>query len=335
MGTDGLPAVLLREKSSKRTKVYKFTNTAAWDDLGYASPGQSDYSSLAVNTSNNIWVIFQDGDGSPDKSAQVRSCSVSTGNWTDDIPSPGSGEVSYTRIVANPSDSYPYVVFSDSANEGKASVRKLTFNFVSGWTWLDRGYASEGTAEYADIVLDPADNKPVVVSRDSGIFFGGSGHIKKWSAGTTWSDLGTVGGNLITDTRIAVNGEGKRVVVYEIFSAGPIPGYQLKAVRHDGGTDWTSLGVVGYGGDSCADIAADPVDDAMWVVFKDEDSGVKRARVEKLGEHDNWVTMGYASPAGSDVQLAAIAVDPVDTNPVVVFLDASDGSRARVYKWQE
>ena len=126
-----------------------------------------------------------------------------------------SGGVSeYTSLAIDKSGT-PYVVYSDYANSGRATVMKF-----NGTSWVIVGNAdfSAGEADYTSIAIDTG-GTPYVTYRDwgngrkaTGMKYNGSISSGSWG----WNLLGSAGfsAGVTKYTSIAIDGDGKAYVAY-------------------------------------------------------------------------------------------------------------------------
>ena len=191
--------------------------------------------------------------------------------------------------------------------------------------WLDYGFASAGQIEDSRIAIG-ADGKPIVVSSD----YVDSHKVKimKWTTGTTWSSLGTIG--TLTGNRcdIAIDAsDGKPVVIFRDFGDSKS---RFHIMKWSSGTTWIDRGFVGAGAGDFGAIAMS-ASNRPWVIYQDCDPGNDGAAfVKEWSETTNWWDRGKASTGLT--YFNDIAMNPVDDKPCITFRDASP-FQPRVKRW--
>jgi hypothetical protein len=233
-------------------------------------------------------------------------------SW-ESLGSLGEGWGTRRAMVIDPSDNKPVVVFRDMANGGRPHVKKWS----SGTTWTDLGFLTAAHGDHPSITIDPSDNKPVVVFVDN--VNNAKARVMKWSSGTSWTDLGFPSTG---DCRgwwrppsITIDpSDNKPVVVFVDLDNNHVP--QVK--KWSSGTTWTDLGFPSTGVGEYPSITIDPSDNKPVVVFVDNNIG-GRAHVMKWSSGTSWTDLGF--PSTGEATLTTITIDPLDNNPIVVFVN--------------
>lgn len=192
-------------------------------------------------------------------------------------------------------------------------------------SWESLGYVSAGSAgEYWEtysrtaIAFSAVEMKPIVAFRE-----GGAIKVKKWSSGTNWTDLGTLGEGSYPSLTIDPS-DGKPFVA---FSGS------ARVMKWSSGTTWDDYGSAGTGIQTLFTcIAADPVDNKPIVAFV-EGQGDGRVRVKKWSAGTAWTDFGFASMRGAS--FLSVAVGEADGKPVVAYSDVNGGYVTRVMKWSK
>ncbi len=202
------------------------------------------------------------------------------------------------------------------------------YRFVE-WVGTDLGSPGEGACTLKDLALDPSDNKPVVAHRELNPPY--AIHVKKWSTGTTWTDLGPSPPIYGESEAIAVDPSDSNPVLSFVDYDN---GWNVHVLKWSSNTTWTDLGfpsTAGAGGwNGIPSVIIDTVDNRPLVAFCD-DSNDGRIRVKKWLSGTTWTDYGF--PSSGPGAFPWMVVSPSDNKPVVVFSDQDNGDRARVKKW--
>ncbi len=147
-----------------------------------------------------------------------------------------SGAASFVKIVANDILGYGYLMFTDSANAAKATVRTFeSFNWVTVGT---AGFTA-GTATHNDIAVTH-DGHPIAVYRDGSTSNRAS--VSRWN-GTNWALVGSAGLSAGTAefNSILIDETGQPIVAYK---DGTNNG--RASARRFNGTSWSNYGTAGF-----------------------------------------------------------------------------------------
>ena len=141
------PYVAFKDDSTGKANLY-------WDNDGmrsYAdsdfSDGSADYTSLAIDSSGNVFVAYSDGT----VGGKVTVKTWDSFAWVD-VGSKGfsAGAAAFVSLAIGADDTL-YVAYRDAANSGKATVQK--FNGTS-WELVGTAGFSAGSADYISLVVD-------------------------------------------------------------------------------------------------------------------------------------------------------------------------------------
>ena len=224
----------------------------------------------------------------------------------------------HPSLTIDPSDNKPVVVFVDNVNSGKAHVKK----WDSGTTWTDMGFPATGNCQGwwrpPSITIDPSDNKPVVVFVDADN--GRKAQVKKWSIGTTWTDLGFPSTGVASYPSIAIDPSDNKPVVAFVDVAN---GEKARVMKWSSGTSWTDLGFPSTGVTSSTVLAIDPSDNKPIVAFVDNPTGYAKVHVMKWSSVTTWTDLGF--PGVRESGNPSIVIDPIDKKPIVSIRDWQGG----------
>jgi hypothetical protein len=321
--SDNKPVVVYSESLTPRVK--KWSSGTTWTDLG--SPGGVNFTSIAIDPSDNKPVVAA-GEGS----CRVYKWSSGT-TWTD-LGDPSSVWGYYPVIVIDPSDNKPIVAFVDNDSGYKIRVKKWS----SGTTWTDLGNPSTGSSmspQYLDIAMtiDPSDNKPIVVFID--VDNNQKAHVKKWSSGTTWTDMGFLSDSTALATKSIVIDPSDNKPIAGVVEGPSGPNENLHILKWSSGTSWIDMGYPVYciesaGGFSLAIDPSDnkPVAGRVGVPIH----GVTGAfiNISKWSSGTSWTYLGSLRTKEYSGTIA-MAISPSDNELVVLYEDEEFG-KLRVRK---
>ncbi len=283
--SDNKPIVVFVDNMNNgRAHVKKWDTGTSWIDLGFPSTGDTRGwtrpPSITIDPSDNKPVVAF---GDDDNSGRIHVTKWSSGtSWTDlGLVSAGSG---YSPSIAiDPSDDKPIVAFVDNVIDGRAHVKK--WDTVTSWT--DLGLISAGLTLGTVVAIDPSDNKPIVafVEYTVDYYSPSQVHVKKWSSGILWTDLGYPSQVNSDSVSIAIDpSDNKPVVVFRDWAndsnlLGHENGIHVK--KWSGGTSWFGLGYPSEGPSFGPSIAIDPSDNKPVVMFGDSVHGDGNVYVSK------------------------------------------------------
>ncbi|WP_317897931.1 T9SS type A sorting domain-containing protein [Aurantibacillus circumpalustris] len=280
------------------------------------SPGQVDYTSIAIDGSGTPYVVYSDVANS--SKATVKKFNGSA--WVT-VGSAGfsTGQAAYTAIAIDGSGT-PYVVYSDVANSSKATVMKF-----NGSAWVTVGSAgfSAGQAAYTSIAIDGSGTPYVAYSDFSNNLYA---TVMKFN-GSSWVLVGSQGfsGAQAYYTSIAINGSGTPYVVFKDW------GIVGKAsVMQFNGSSWVLVGSQGFSGaeSDYTNIAIDG-GGTPYVVYLDKT--YYKANVMKFNG-STWVNVGSTNFSAGIAYYTQIAIDGSGT-PYVVYSDNTNSDKATVMKF--
>lgn len=250
--------------------------------------------------------------------------------------SPGfsSGAVQSPYIAFNPANNQPYIIYSDSANGGRASVMTYT-NGTNSWEIVGSPGFSISEATNAAIAFDPGSNDlyaayTIIKPDRPGV---GEVKIMKFD-GSSWTN---VGGN-----DLAIGVTGYKSIAFNPRNRQPYVVYsdynnanKLSVITFNG-KSWVYVGMPGFseGQANYISIAFSPFDAIPYVVYSDA-SNSNKVSVMKFDGND-WVYIGNPGGASSGrASFTDIAFDRVSQNsqPYIVYTETGNMFKATVRKF--
>jgi hypothetical protein len=282
--SDNKPIVAFEDNvNSGRAHVKKWSSGTSWTDLGFPSTGNVKGwyrpPSIALDPSDNKPLVAF---GDDDNGGKIHVMKWSYATSWNDLGLVSTGEGHYPTIAVDPSDNKPIVVFVDLANGEMAHVMKWSY----ATSWNDLGFPSAGVTTGTVIAIDPSDYKPVVayvdwpggINSDLGAYI----HVKKWSSGTSWTDLGILSQRWSDNPSITIDpSDNKPVVVFRDWENNVGPGNFIHVKKWSEGTSWIGLGYPSEGPSVLSSIAIDPSDNKPVVMYADAWEGDARVYVSK------------------------------------------------------
>jgi len=278
-----------------------------------ASPGETDYSSLAIDkNSGEPYIAYSDGENS--FKVVVRK---HDGNSWQSIGTEGFsvGEASYNSLEIDLNGT-PYIAYSDEGNGNKLTIKKYD---GSSWQTVGTEGLSVGESRYNSLAID-SNGTPYIAYSDEGL--SGKLSLKKFD-GNTWQIIGTEG---FTSGRakynsLVINGNDIPVLAFtdEFLSNKAI------VVKYDG-----TLQLVGAFGFSPGEanyisLAID-ASDTPYVAYQDGANNNK-ATVKKF-DGSEWQTVETEGISASEVKYTSLAID--SSSELFLVYD-SDGLFAKTY----
>ncbi len=231
------------------------------------------------------------------------------------------GRADYTSMAISP-DGTPYVVFQDSENNGKATVRKF-----NGSSWETVGIAgfSENQALYSSIAFS-LDGTPYVGYQDGAM---DKATVKKYN-GSTWETVGIPHfstGPWAYFTSIAISPNGTPYVAYQEYNDTR----NKASVMKFNGTSWEIVGSAGFSaGQAPYTSLAISSGGTPFVAYMDGGNGDKATVMKFNGS--NWEAVGNAGFSAGLAYYTSITLDAGDT-PYVIYQDNQNGKKATVKKF--
>ncbi len=231
----GAPYVLFEDLGfSNAATVMQFdgTNWVLAGPRGF-SAGTATYTSLAIDSSDQLYAAYSDGGTSPPGEATVQK--FNGVSWAP-LGSPGfsgivSG-VSYTCIAIDSADT-PYVAYADGNNGMRATVMRY-----NGSSWVLVGTVAgftSGSVAYVSLAIDPSD-QPWVAFSDTSV--GGRATVMEFQSGS-WVIVGNQGFSTGTASYVSLKFDhaGRADVAFsDAGVSGKAVAYMLN------GSSWKRLG---------------------------------------------------------------------------------------------
>lgn len=298
------------------SSVYKYSS-GTWTAVGSTGfTGNVSYGSMAINSTGNLYVAYQDG--------YQASCKRFNGTDWEQVGSANfsSGGATYTSLAIDNSD-VPYVAFVENYYmwTNKASVMK--YNGAS-WSYVGGGGITANTANYTSLAVDAGGALYLAYQDGSS----NKATVMKYASGA-WSVLGSANfsdGNA-TNIAIAVDDNGTPYVLYSDAS------YSGKAiVKKYNGSAWVNVGAssgISSGSTSYTSIKLDAGGNP-YISYTDAGISNKASVMKFNGT--SWVSVttsaGFTSGTSSH---SSLAIDAYGI-PYLSVQDASTSSKATVYK---
>jgi hypothetical protein len=191
--------------------------------------------------------------------------------------------------------------------------------------WESLGSPGTGWGTRFSMSIDLSDNKPIVTFVN--MLNNHRPQVKKWSAGTSWTDLGFLTGAMGDHPALTIDPSDYKPVV--VFVDNVING-QAHVKKWSSGTIWTDLGYPSNQTSEDLSIAMDPTDNKLVVAFRDwaTPGAAADVHVKKWSSCTSWTGLGWPSEGTSCNP--SVAIDPADNKPVVMYSDSA-GADAKVY----
>ena len=291
-----------------------------WMNVGNVnfSAGESDYPSLALNSSGIPYVAYKDYANS--KKATVMQFDGT--NWVN-VGNVGfsAGQADYTSIAFSPTDGEPYVAYCDWGNSDRATVMKY-----DGTNWVNVGTPGFTTTQTNGTCLAfSITGQPYVAYND----ISGSATVMKFD-GTNWVFVGTpdFSAGMAQDISLALNrADSLPYVAYQDF------GYSQKStVMRFNGTSWVNVGNAGFSAGAAyyTSLAFSPFGQP-YVAYEDDANSDKATVMMFNGI--NWVNVGNAGFSVGNAPYTSLAFSPSDSLPNVAFEDWMNSNKSTVMKF--
>ncbi len=245
-------------------------------------------------------------DGSLDQTITTSATNNGSYAWT--IPAAKTAGWNYRVRVTHNS-----VASSDDSNS----------NFiVSHWTYL--GKPTTGKSDSPEIVVDSS-NTPILLYKDYA--YPGTSQarpvVKKWSSGTTWTDMGVAFLGVPEYLQLALRTDGRPVVAGRNANVN----YPV-CYRWTGGTSWTSDGLpMGNSADAYY-LALAVLSNNRPVLALTEASTTRTKVISGLAYP--WASWGYLSATGNMGASHSMAMGN-DDRPFVIFVEYAPASSPTYY----
>lgn len=260
-------------------EIRKFS-AGSWSQLTSATTSSTTYQAMAVSPSNTLFAYSSDGSGT------VRR--YNNGSWEQVGTAGFAGGATFAEMMVSPDNT----IYTCQVTGGGIKVYKINANATSTDSWTQVGGAAAGNAygsdnSYSDIAL--YNNMPFVVYVSS-TAEGRKLNVKKFN-GTSWVQVGNANfsDTVVNNTAIAVSPNGTPYVVACIWDSsnanhGRNSVYTLNASTGNWekiGGDFLSSGVCTFN-----DIAVDPVNNYLVLVYSENGTVVKRLSLNSLSVND-------------------------------------------------
>jgi len=290
-----------------------------WANLGTSdfSSGATDYTSMAIDGSGNVYVAFQD----EAHSFKATVMKYNGTSWSTVGTAGFSSGRSYNICISLNASGTPYVAYMDAGHSYKATV--MSFD---GSMWNNVGAAgfTSGEAHY-----------PALAIGSSGqiyISFVDFAHSQKASVmefdGSSWSYVGSAGfsSGEVQFTSMTLDGSGNPYVVYQDWSLAD----KLVARKFDG-SNWNLIGTEGFtpgGADLCSIVVN--AAGAPYVCFRDYTNSEALAVMSYNGT--SWSTVGSTTVSAGQVDWPSICLD-ASGNILVAYEDHTNSDKAVVRRF--
>ncbi len=298
------------------SSVYKYSS-GTWTAVGSTGfTGNVSYGSMAINSTGNLYVAYQDG--------YQASCKRYNGTDWEQVGSANfsSGGATYTSLAIDNND-VPYVAFVENYYmwTNKASVMK--YNGAS-WSYVGGGGITSNTANYTSLAVDAGGALYLAYQDGSS----SKATVMKYASGA-WSVLGSANfsdGNA-TNVAIAVDDNGTPYVLYSDAS------YSGKAiVKKYNGSSWVNVGTSSGISSGAATYTSIKLDAGGNPYISYTDAGISsKASVMKFNG-TSWVSV--STSAGFTPGTSSHSCLALDANgiPYLSVQDATTSNKATVYK---
>jgi len=281
-----------------------------WSYLGYFgfSGGIGQYVSVAVDSVGTPYVAYSShSDGyavAVKKYTDTAWVTVGAKNFS------GPNQAAFVRMVIAPDGVTPYVVYTDTDNGGKATVKKF-----NGTEWITVGnpLISAGYAAATSLAIAP-DGTPYISYED----FANNYRITVMKlAGAQWEVVGTPGfsSQSISGTSLAIAKDGTPYVAYGESLSATI----ALQVKKFNGTEWESVGyTAGYDDIQYPSLAIGH-DGSLYLGFEDDNNSAKATVLHY--SNSSWQVIGASVSEGRSFYVKVIIAP--DGTPFISYTDAS------------
>lgn len=327
---DNVPVVAYWDSGNgNRISAQRYnSNRDLWEAVGMPGFSISTASDIKVlNAQGKYFVVSREANGQ----AQMRVFSQNGLSWqvlgyegvSEDFPA------SYSSVTAGPQGE-TYVVFQDGQYGQKATVKEHNSS-TGAWETVGNAGFSAGEVSFNAIV---AGSTGIFVAYSDG---GNTSKLaaKKYNKVTQkWEDVGgvAISNSVANYVSLALGVDGAPLVAYQDAASGNRTTVQR---YNSGASRWEVLGKAGFSDASASHqslfVASD---NSVWVAYTDASRG-NRATAKKFNTASStWETVGDAGFSIGATSYTNIVIDAKGI-PIVAYMDASNGNRITVQRFQE
>ncbi|MFF2911547.1 S-layer homology domain-containing protein [Paenibacillus sp. NPDC057934] len=235
-----------------------------------------------------------------------------------------SGNVEYTTIALD-SNNTPYVAYSDSEHENKATVMK--HNGSSWETVGNEGFSASGVS-YLSIVIDRYDSPYVAFTNTTNKV-----SVMKYNEEQgSWESVGSevISSGASYFPTIALDSNGTPYVAHE--NNGSLGQYKVTVKKYNG-SSWEAVGEEFFSkGISVNPTIALGSNDIPYVVYSDAEHDLKATVMKYNEKESSWEPVGNEGFSSADAYRPTIALDSNNTL-YVAYIDVKENYKATVMKY--
>jgi hypothetical protein len=298
-------------------------NGSAWVSVGpsnFSAVGAA-YSSLSLDSNNNIYVAFSDGG----ENGKVSVMKWNGSNWINHGTAGFSdGQASYISLAIDSGD-VPYVAYQDHANALKVTVKK----------WNDPNWVTVGTQGFSQLQSDwvslaiDSTRAPYVVYQHG---VDGKGKVERFdSEHNIWENLGvndepfSIGSAYFIS--LAIDSNNNPYVAYRDSSES----FKASAMKWNG-ANWENLGSLGFSsGQAYSTKISIDSNNTPYVGYYDQSSADK-VTVKRFNGYGNWENLSPSGGFAGPTQQTTLAINPSNI-PYVAYIDIPENNKATVMKF--
>uniref|UniRef100_UPI004049DED8 T9SS type A sorting domain-containing protein n=1 Tax=Gelidibacter sp. TaxID=2018083 RepID=UPI004049DED8 len=296
----------------------------SWQYVGTPgfSGGDVDYTSLALNSSDEPYVAFLDA-LYLDKASVMKFNGT---NW-ETVGTRGfsANSVEWCSLAINNSG-VPYVAFQDhSVSANRASVMKF-----DGTNWINvgsPGFSAAG-AYHVSLAINNA-GVPYVAYRDHGNGLGAT--VMKFN-GVNWENVGSPGfsDGQVADVSLKLNASGVPYVAFKDYGSGDPNEGEITVMKFNG-SNWETVGIPRFSDDEAdyCTLAFSNADEP-YVAFTDKANQFKATVMKFNGS--NWETVGSAGFSPDRAFNFSLTFSSVGV-PYLAYMDRDNEDKATVVKF--